>query len=336
MKALKSLSDREDVITISECLKADVRLSLSLSYLFSLLLMPQFLFYVVKELTTRSDNYFIKSLKFNLDGYMVSIGYYIVWVLKLKKLKPESVIMSNDHNAINRALILACNNLNIKTIFIQHAPAVKNFPKLNFDVALLEGQYSKDIYEQNERCSVHFVGSTISEIQLETTNSQRIVLGISTGLISKVNEIEDLIAKLSILYSIVLRPHPADPRYQIWKKMCDDSRIEFSDPKVDEPKVYFTSITALIGPMSGLLLEAAINKIPALCFNGSSDVPDWYGLIEKEVCQIVYAYEDIVKHLDKKTIYDNAESGYKAAQYYYYVDPKLNHNELVNKALDEL
>ncbi|CED61673.1 membrane protein [Moritella viscosa] len=329
-KALEHLLWRDDCVSCSEQLNSDIKVSLFSAYIFSFVLSPFFILYCFK----RNDRYLLDSLKYNLDGYLLSIGIYISWYIRLKKNKPTLVVMSNDHNPINRTLMYACNDLSIKTLYVQHAPAVKGFPQLDFSYAFLEGQHAYQTYRIFERCKVTLVGSNIND--LIKSNKIGCLIGISTGLISQVDEINDLVLELKRKYKIILRPHPADHRMSEWKNLALKNKIEYSNPCAQKPIEYLNNISILVGPMSGLLLEAAIKKVPSFCFNGSSSVPDWYSLLDNNVCiKIKNAAElfEILAEHPLKSLEDNA---YEAAKFYYEITPNKSYMEVVNEKINEI
>lgn len=61
-------------------------------------------------------------------------------------VEPTAVMVSNDHSGILRAIIKKAKEKNIKVIYTQHAQIGNNFPKLNFDLSLLDGIQALDKY----------------------------------------------------------------------------------------------------------------------------------------------------------------------------------------------
>ena len=53
--------------------------------------------------------------------------------------KPKVVLMANDHLELNRAILFACKDKGIKTIYAQHATSGCDFPPLQFDYSMLDG-----------------------------------------------------------------------------------------------------------------------------------------------------------------------------------------------------
>lgn len=313
-KALSPIISKVHGRTISENLCADFKLQYFNCFVFSCLLLP---ITVLKLIST--NPYVINSLRFNLDGYLMSVGYYVEWLRVLNKLSPRAVIVSNDHNPSNRALISACKSLGIKICFIQHAPAVHGFPALDYTLALLEGKHAMACYDVVAECNVKFVGSFISSHINENTHELDNVL-FSTGLVSDINESTLLIVNiLELNKRIILRPHPADPRLEYWRQISNKYNIGFSDPKLEPPIIALQSCNVVIGAMSGLLLESAVRSKAVYCFNGQNIVPDWYGLIENKVCGSLSL--DNLKLLssifDSENLIAHSAQCFKSASYYY-------------------
>ena len=57
------------------------------------------------------------------------------------------VFVANDHTGPCRSIRLACEQLNIKVAYIQHAVS-SIFPPLEFDYAFLDGKVAYDIYNR--------------------------------------------------------------------------------------------------------------------------------------------------------------------------------------------
>jgi hypothetical protein len=334
-KSLKCLLHRKDILTISESIDCNYRFPLFFSYLISFVLSPLFILYLRKQ----SSSYFFNSLKYNLDGYLLSIGYYVVWKIILKKNNFKFVVMSNDHNPSNRALTLACKELDIKTIFIQHAPAVDGFPMLDFSYAFLEGQYSANTYKKSKLCKIRLVGSSITDNidQLNQHSDGIKIIGVSSGLISDLDEIENFISVIHRDYKVILRPHPADPRFSRWKDISVKYNSVFSSPIDESPKCFLDKINVLVGPMSGLLLEAAVNSKIVFCYNGKSDVPDWYALIENNICIQIDSALEMIDILNDNSLKEIRLKSFLAANHYYHLD-KTNtcYSERVNELITRI
>ena len=83
--------------------------------------------------------------------YCQSYTHLVFFASILLKLssndKLKLVVLSNDHSSINRCLRLACEVLNIETLYMQHASVSTLFPPLQFDYALLDGEVAYETYK---------------------------------------------------------------------------------------------------------------------------------------------------------------------------------------------
>ena len=77
------------------------------------------------------------------------------------------MIFANDHIPEARSCILACKKLGIKTVYIQHGAVSKYFPPLEFNLALLESQYSLDIYKRSKDIDTEIKLIGISKLDKE-------------------------------------------------------------------------------------------------------------------------------------------------------------------------
>ena len=77
------------------------------------------------------------------DLVFVAIGYAEVYRRALRHYQPRAVVFANDHNDDARAMLLACRQLGIPTIYLQHASVSSLFPPLAFDLSLLEGRHDQ-------------------------------------------------------------------------------------------------------------------------------------------------------------------------------------------------
>nr|MDA3831820.1 hypothetical protein [Spirochaetales bacterium] len=96
----------------------------------------------------RASAYEKRSLSYALDQVLLSYGYYYLSCFWLKKYKPRLVVFANDHSFHPRTFRAASLDVNVKTLYIQHASVTANFPPLDFDYACLDGKDSLEQYRQ--------------------------------------------------------------------------------------------------------------------------------------------------------------------------------------------
>jgi len=94
-------------------------------------------------------------LQKSIDSFLRVHIWLFYFAVLLKRVQPNLVLMSNDHNVPNRALLGVCRVLGIKTAYVQHASVSGRFPALRFDYAFLDGSVARSTYEGCEanRCT---------------------------------------------------------------------------------------------------------------------------------------------------------------------------------------
>ncbi|TMO51926.1 hypothetical protein CWC21_22220 [Pseudoalteromonas phenolica] len=330
-KSIEKLNVKYRTVSVSECLDSDTHFPLFFAYSLALLLFPiTFIFLFAKKETRRA-------LSYNADNYLLSIGSYIVWVVVLLKLNPSFVIMSNDHNVMNRSLLYACELLKIKTIYVQHAPAVKGFPKLRFNYALLEGKHASDTYESYDFCEIYYIGQSVKlRENLRQRKKTQLAVGVSTGISISINCYQTLInlMKDSEL-EVVIRPHPADPNKNFWREFALNSGISFSDSQEENTLDFLNRLDALVSPMSGIFLESATFNIQNICFNAGFKIPDWYNLTENNVCIEVDTVSEVINLILASDESNQIKEQIDAIKYYYFSDC-FDFSERVKLAIDNI
>lgn len=74
-------------------------------------------------------------------------GYAQVYLsVKYSKRLPKLAFFANDHNPWHLGAKSACEDLGVKTAYLQHAPISERFPALNYDLAVLSDYWSKERY----------------------------------------------------------------------------------------------------------------------------------------------------------------------------------------------
>ena len=135
----------------------------------------------------------------------------------IKKQKPRQVVFANDHIPDARSFILACKNAGVKTAYIQHGSVSKYFPPLVFDLALLESQYSKDIYTSNKKYNsrIELIGIPKLDIEISKIRDRKVIntVGVAINQNDDLQKVEKLVeALIHNDYKVILRKHPADIR----------------------------------------------------------------------------------------------------------------------------
>ncbi|WP_233555556.1 glycosyltransferase family protein [Pontibacter oryzae] len=217
-----------------------------------------------------------------------AIGFYEVYLEKIRKYKPKAIIFANDHNADARAMLLAAKANGIKTVYIQHASVSALFPPLSFDLNLLEGQDALDKYCSCGPISgeVKLIGLPKADAFVFKRNQSNTIrtIGIGCNLLDDLTEIKNLVKSLSLALpdiKFILRPHPRDKRnFQAMVAMSPN--ITLSDSHHELTFDYLQQLDVQISGNSGIHLEAVLLNVWSIFydFNPSQRLDDYYGFIK--------------------------------------------------------
>ncbi|MBC5773613.1 hypothetical protein H8S95_06020 [Pontibacter sp. KCTC 32443] len=251
-----------------------------------------------------------------------AVGFYEVYLHKLRKYKPAAIIFANDHNADARAMLLAARAAGIKTAYIQHASVSPIFPPLQFDLNLLEGQDSLDKYKHCGPVEgrVELVGMPKADayVSFRNKNLEIRTIGIGCNLMDSVAEIESLLRQLSADFpqiNFILRPHPRDTRN--FKSIASiNPNISISDGKKVATFDYLRQIDVQISGNSGIHLEAVLLNVWSIFYNMNSEenLKDYYGFIKFGLVDACLDYEGL-KELLQQHMHEKPEV-YQRAMYY--------------------
>lgn len=251
-----------------------------------------------------------------------AIGFYEVYLQKLKKYRPQAIVFANDHNADARAMLLAAKELGIKTVYVQHASVSNLFPPLAFDLNLLEGQDSLDKYRQcgPVHGQVEFIGMPKADqfVPLRNRNQQVQTLGIACNLMDRVEEVEQLLRHISRDFPqlrILLRPHPRDKRSYTFATGISPN-ISLSDARRQSVFEHLRELDMLISGNSGIHLEAVLLNVWSVYFNFNpkEELHDYYGYVAHGLVEEAASYPAL-KPMLEQGIQQKPEV-YLRAQYY--------------------
>lgn len=215
---------------------------------------------------------------------------------KLRRIKPDYIILRNDSLLTERAIVLASKKLGITTIVIQHGIYSSTFAPTDGKVAdyvLVWGQYFKDLYMKNgirrpedifvlghpypiekdvmsygkkKGCVVCYLGQNI-----EIYNRNFLKVKIST--IRRLNEI---CTKLGMTF--IYRPHPGDDIKMLKKQLPE---VEFTK-KGEKMIETFRKGDVFISFSSTSLIEAAMRS--KICLQLMDYSPQMDNFEELGVC----------------------------------------------------
>lgn len=236
-----------------------------------------------------------------------AVGFYEIYLRKLRKYKPACVVFANDHTPDARAMLLAAKNLGIKTIYIQHASVSKIFPPLQFDLSLLEGEDSLEKYKACGPVSgrVEFIGMPKFDAYINYRNTKKKIntIGIGANLMDRTEEIQEALTKLTQAFpelNIILRPHPRDKRDFSFTQNLSDW-VSFSDSRQVPVFDFLKQIDVLIAGNSGIHLEAVLLNVWSIFynFNSKENLRDYYGYVINSLSDHATSPEQLVQMIQQ-------------------------------------
>ena len=242
------------------------------------------------------------------DVLFDAVGFYEVYLHKLRKYAPQAIVFANDHNADARAMLLAARKLGIKTIYIQHASVSTMFPPLSFDLSLLEGQDSLDKYTVCGpiQGQVRLIGMPKADEFVSYRNTNKVIrtIGIGFNVIDELAEAEKLLSALVESLpklTIIFRPHPRDTRNFASLTNISQS-IRISDSRTVTTFDYIKQIDVQISATSGIHLEAVLLNVWSIYydFSLSQELNDYYGYIKHGLVDVAGTTQELIQHIQQK------------------------------------
>ncbi len=282
LRFLKDKLDKSEFVRPLILYKSQLSTSYRIVYRFKIFYDLLGIIYLPVYLRKAHNKYSYKYWTYFFKGY----GLYEESKRILKKNRPEAIIFSNDHSIEHRALLLAANELGIKTIYLQHAAISHYFPPLQFDLSLLEGRDSLDKYLDigEIKGKIELLGMPRFDNYVKYRSHYRKIgkIGICTNLNDVLEDVIQFINKLRERMNgevgFVLRPHPSDDR------AYDQLNIETSNSSVVESFEFLKNVDMIIAGDSSIHLEAAMLNKPAIYykFKGNT-MDDYYGFEKKGI-----------------------------------------------------
>jgi hypothetical protein len=288
--ALDPLAGRVDNLIFVGLLKdSENRIPMGIGFIIGFLLFPVFISDIFKFRNK------INKLLYFLESYFFIRGVYYWWVIYLKFQKPKIIIMSNDHLVWHRTLRMAAQKNSIPVVYIQHASVTEKFPKLEFDLSLLEGKDALNKYaKRGTSGKVELVGMMKYDKYHEYINNTTTVntIGFCTNLLDDEIKIYDTIKKLQKICDnkvIIIRPHPRDDRNHLYDRLKNELGIIISDSKSVDSFEYLQKIDINIASESSIHLEAVLLNVYPIYFKLVDQILDHYKYIEN--CLITDVFE---------------------------------------------
>jgi hypothetical protein len=288
--ALSPLHEKiEDSVFVNLSHKTDTRLPMGLGCLISIILAPRFHFILNREYKNKkhviSNNY--------VDYFFIE-GMYLWWSLYLKIKKPKLIIFSNDHLVWHRVLRKAAEINKVPAIYLQHASVTEKFPKLEFDLSLLEGKDAFNKYSKKGISGeVELVGMPKFDKYYSYINKRNkvITIGICVNMLDNETYIEKLCSSIHSSFNyleIILRPHPRDSRHNFFDLMKKKYNVHLSDSTKENAFKYLKKVDVNIAGESSIHLEAALLNVYPIYFQFNDKRLDHYGYLKNKLVVDVF------------------------------------------------
>ena len=239
--------------------------------------------------------------------------------------KPKVVLMANDHLELNRAILFACKDKGIKTIYAQHATSGCDFPPLQFDYSMLDGNDALKKYSNigNIHGNVFLCGGVRFDPIAQTPVSRlsSFTIGIAINLVDSELMVKDFCLQIKGIKvngkgpNIILRPHPQMDK-EIWKKWCANNGIGFSASDNESSFHFCKRVHLLISNQCSIHLDSALCHTPSVVYNFSDqNVDDVYLFVKNGLTPVMSSMNDICKFIEG---YENYTINEKAVKFYNY------------------
>jgi hypothetical protein len=159
------------------------------------------------------------ALRRYFNTFCASYAYLPYFFDQLRRCRPKTVLVSNDHNVSNRALMAVARALKIPVAYLQHASVSPLFPPLRVDYAFLDGEASLATYrlcENNPLASADgepvtvFLSGQKKDVRNSIGPGEFVALAIN-----KIDPVDQVLALVRHLLQkgerVKLRWHPAQP-----------------------------------------------------------------------------------------------------------------------------
>ena len=277
-----------------------------------------------------------------LATFWRSYGDYDLVKLWVRRSSIKRFIVASDISPLMRAGLIACNDSNVTTAYIQHAAVTEKFPPLISTFSFLDGEDSLEKYKLNKtiNSNVYLIGGARFDL---AKPAQEIDTIKTVGIALTMRDEKDCWEQLIQLilngfpnYKIVLRPHPRMEKETI-KLYCERMRIEYSDPLNENSFSFLNHIGLLIANETSTHLDAMIMHRPTVLYTGLSTIAmrDHYGMINRGLLKYCSSFEELRNYIMEPSVLipDAQKVRYFNASYLSHVE--FNVSELIAQILLE-
>lgn len=226
----------------------------------------------------------------HIYAFVLTPGLVSSYFRIMKKHKPECVVLSNDHIYLTKSLALVCEDMGIKTIYVQHASISYAFPELHFTYSFLDGKdsYLKYTAEGKEcRGDVVLLGAArydgLSQFRTHRITKERKCIGVA------INEIDDNAIANDFCNRVLadhtnvrikIRTHPGMKNNPFI--FDNKERIIYTCAADENITDYLDSIDFQVAGDSGVHFDAIIGGVNTVAYNFSgSEFSDNYEYIKR-------------------------------------------------------
>ncbi|MFT5829139.1 MAG: hypothetical protein ACI9AB_002108 [Urechidicola sp.] len=126
------------------------------------------------------------------------------------------VIKFNDHIFNSMLLHEVCEQQEVKTVYVQHAPVSPRFPALHHDLNVLFSQDSLAKYRTLDVPKKIFEWVDIRLLASERFKKDQLdgrgAVLFAVNILDDLSKVKDLVQELTMHFSVIVRPHPRESR----------------------------------------------------------------------------------------------------------------------------
>lgn len=228
-------------------------------------------------------------------------GYYQLAKEYLEHYKVKVLALSSDQGEFHRCLLLNAKDVDVKTIYVQHASVAKGFPKLIASYSFLDGQESLDKYLEagKPEGEVYLSGGVRFDPIFQQYSTKHIeevkTIGIAINMLDDFGKVKCLCGfLLGQGYKLALRPHP---RYgSLDTAWLAENAIAYSDPIAESSFDFISNIDLMISNESSIHLDAAMMQCPSILYNFSThSILDHYAYIKSGLVKVAYSEAQLIE-----------------------------------------
>lgn len=205
-------------------------------------------------------------------------------------VNPKCLIFSNDHSGVSRGIISQARKSNIKLIYTQHAVVGKNFPRLKYDLSLLDGYQSLINYKNSGKIDGIIVLTGRQKIKIYNDKVERckkIVVGCATNPYDDIEEWDKILNELIRgNFEVLIRLHPRENRLKKWRIISSKYNIQCSELSLDN---FIRMSNVTISGVSGFALDSVIRGVPNITIMPkkikSERMNDYFNFMEYKITE---------------------------------------------------